>query len=88
MAQIRGDSPNDDGVVGSSGSTGKSGVFGFNDQADGNGVAGRSDRGNGVFGFTKTLKGIFGESDSGRAFMARAGLPGESAKFCTLTAST
>jgi hypothetical protein len=45
MAQIRGDSSNDDGVVGTTSSTGKSGVFGFNAQAGGNGIAGRSEQG-------------------------------------------
>jgi hypothetical protein len=51
MTQVRGDSPNDDAVIGICGSTGKSGVFGFNAQAGGNGVAGISEGGNGIFGW-------------------------------------
>jgi hypothetical protein len=49
MSQVRGDSSTDDAVVGIANNVpGKSGVFGFNAAAGGNGVAGISDNGNGV----------------------------------------
>jgi hypothetical protein len=65
MAQVRGDSPNDDGVVGTTNVSGKSGVFGFNPQAGGNGVAGISTNGTGVFAKSDTASGVFGASTTG-----------------------
>jgi hypothetical protein len=65
MPQVKGDSPSDDGVVGTTNIAGKSGVFGFNAVAGGNGVAGISNDGNGVFARSKSFNGLFGESETG-----------------------
>jgi hypothetical protein len=54
MAQVRGDSPNDDGVVGTTTASDKSGVFGFSPQ--GNGLRGISQNSAAV--------GVFGSNDS------------------------
>ena len=64
---FRHDDPNgdEDAIVGTTNTAGKSGVFGFNPARDGNGVAGISDNGNGVFAKSKTSNGIFGESETG-----------------------
>src|SRR6266487_901547 len=57
MAQVRGDSPNDDGVVGTTNGSDKSGVFGFTPQ------------GTGLRGITQSSAnfGIFGSNDSPNA---------------------
>ncbi len=57
MAQVRGDSPNDDGLVGTTNAPDKSGVFGFSPQ------------GTGVRGISQSSAnfGIFGSNDSPNA---------------------
>lgn len=57
MSTVRGDSPNDDGVVGTTGASDKSGVFGFSPQ------------GTGLRGITQNSAnfGIFGSNDSPNA---------------------
>jgi len=65
MGQIVGNSTTDDGAVGTSTATGKSGVFGFNSSANSNGVAGICDAGNGVYGSSKNSNGVYGHSETG-----------------------
>ena len=65
MVQVVGDSPNDDAVVGRAAVSGKSGVFGYNPAAGGNGVAGISVDGNGLYAKSTSLNGVYGESVAG-----------------------
>jgi hypothetical protein len=82
MSQVRGDSSTDDAVVGLANNVpGKSGVFGFNAAAGGNGVAGISDNGNGVFAKSTNQFGLFGTSDNGDAILGVANSAAKSGVF-------
>src|SRR5829696_3248246 len=59
---VRGDSMQDDGVVGFSKATGHAGVAGVNEEGAGSGVFGRSRRADGVFGESAELRGVIGTS--------------------------
>jgi len=72
MSQIRGDSVDDDGIVGTSTAAGKSGVFGFNAQTGSNGVAGISQGGNGMYAKSDSGNGLYGESGTGAGVRGRS----------------
>ncbi|MBN2411098.1 hypothetical protein JXQ31_05345 [candidate division KSB1 bacterium] len=67
-------SDNSNGLVGWTGASDKSGVFGFS--TDGNGVTGRSDNNDGVFGASVTSYGGFFRSDNDHLDLALGGLIG------------
>jgi hypothetical protein len=64
---VRGDSTLDDGVIGVSTGTNRSGVVGINDEGDGPGVFGHSERNDGVRAFSKgtNRSGVAGINDEG-----------------------
>lgn len=72
MSKLIGDSQNDDGVVGIAHISGKSGVFGFNKHNGGNGVAGISEAGNGVYARSNSFNGIYGTSSTGSGVHGRS----------------
>src|SRR5215218_1677424 len=65
---VRGDSMQDDGVVGFSKATGHAGVAGVNDDGAGPGLFGRSRRADGVVGLSDQGNGVHGRGPTGGFF--------------------
>jgi hypothetical protein len=81
MAQVRGDSPNDDGVVGTTNAPDKSGVFGFTPQGTGLRGISQSSANFGIFGSNDSPNAPTGGGAGGAGVFGLTNSPGAAGVF-------